>query len=621
MSFFTSSAESFNPRPYLPHASHSVNHTKPPTASTSRAASTVATKPFDPSPDDPNVIILHPPFDDFPYRDAYPDGLTYNVLAENQEWFLDPSDFRTDPDSDSEKIPYPPILEPPRGWCPVKKGQEVLAEEDAPKLRCTFCRRKYAGVNAKSMWRRHVLEKHKIPMANRRDGPHDNARGVRISNSKCRHNLSIDSELIVASEENKGVSKGNKSGHKSSSEEPQTNHKPARDCLGASSKSNGAQPSLLPAYGSPEKKLKRSRSPDEGEQSYLADTDELPGSRSPTPSPKPSSSALPSSSSSQELVIPPESPYDPSKTPAFKHTSNRPRRQQPWRFPSPSHPLYNSPDELCLGVPIAGMAGEGLRSAYVPAQASPLPIGNLKRRSPVKSALDLTASPLNSSPLCSKIVNGKILGWKRSASDSRLRPALPTLTPIEVGPRRLFSYRGPLPVPVTERLEYIQGDVSMDELSTGDSSFTSELGDPFNALLNPSTVAEVDDDGSPIDLAAKVNFSDSPIIHASEIDDDILGTCLDTESWCRQRSGIGLGIFKSGVEPEEAVVNDLFHKFTQDGSGGDWESDVIGGLTSSQDEVEEEESDRTPTDDESPINSYITPDLIAPPLKRRRTIV
>ncbi|KAJ3902279.1 hypothetical protein F5879DRAFT_770282, partial [Lentinula edodes] len=73
-------------------------------------------------------------------------------------------------------IPYPSHLEPPRGWCPAKKkdlkdlGSEGWPDGEEPRLRCTFCRCTYAGVNAKSMWRRHVFEKHKIAMSNRRDG-------------------------------------------------------------------------------------------------------------------------------------------------------------------------------------------------------------------------------------------------------------------------------------------------------------------------------------------------------------------------------------------------------------------------------------------------------------------
>ncbi|KAJ7806196.1 hypothetical protein B0H14DRAFT_2382020 [Mycena olivaceomarginata] len=34
-----------------------------------------------------------------------------------------------------------------------------------------FCPKAYAGVNAKSMWRRHVLDKHRIRLAKRRCGP------------------------------------------------------------------------------------------------------------------------------------------------------------------------------------------------------------------------------------------------------------------------------------------------------------------------------------------------------------------------------------------------------------------------------------------------------------------
>ena len=110
-------------------------------------------------------------------------------MAANPEWFLDATDFiSTTPNTDSrDAISYPPQLEPPRGWCPAKKkdlkalGAEGWPEGEEPRLRCTFCRRTYAGVNAKSMWRRHVYEKHKIAMANRREGG-DRVRG-RTSNS------------------------------------------------------------------------------------------------------------------------------------------------------------------------------------------------------------------------------------------------------------------------------------------------------------------------------------------------------------------------------------------------------------------------------------------------------
>ena len=49
------------------------------------------------------------------------------------------------------------------------------------------------------------------------------------------------------------------------------------------------------------------------------------------------------------------------------------RIMMPWKFPSPSHPLHCDPEELCLAVPIRGIAGDGLRAGYVPVQMSPFP--------------------------------------------------------------------------------------------------------------------------------------------------------------------------------------------------------------------------------------------------------
>ncbi len=190
MSYFTPASESFKPRPYLPHSSSSVTHRKLPPCPPARAGKPVhAIPPPDPSPTDPSAVFLHPPFDSLPGSILYPEGLTYSVMADNPEWFLDPADYITVTDEDTDRIAYPAALEPPRGWCPVSKKESKAMDADGwpkgeeLKLRCTFCRRHYAGVNAKSMWRRHVYEKHKIAMSNRRDAP-DRSRGLRSSDSE-----------------------------------------------------------------------------------------------------------------------------------------------------------------------------------------------------------------------------------------------------------------------------------------------------------------------------------------------------------------------------------------------------------------------------------------------------
>ncbi len=42
------------------------------------------------------------------------------------------------------------------------------------------------------------------------------------------------------------------------------------------------------------------------------------------------------------------SPYDPSLTPAFRHSSPKLPSDQPWRFPSPAHPLYSRQRQVSL---------------------------------------------------------------------------------------------------------------------------------------------------------------------------------------------------------------------------------------------------------------------------------
>jgi hypothetical protein len=182
--FFTSSAASFHPRPYQPNVSVAPPPKPPPPARNNSL--THPLPPMDPTPGEPNTVFIHPPFFDFPDSHLYPDGLTYTVMAINPDWFLDPADFISMHTSTLNAIPYPPQLEPPRGWCPAKKkdlkerGADGWPDGEEPRLRCTFCRRTYAGVNAKSMWRRHVFEKHKIAMSNRRENAERSRKGSRM---------------------------------------------------------------------------------------------------------------------------------------------------------------------------------------------------------------------------------------------------------------------------------------------------------------------------------------------------------------------------------------------------------------------------------------------------------
>lgn len=88
------------------------------------------------------ITIIRAPFRSAPRRE----GISFKVLQANPSWFLDVDDF-TGPNA----IRYPKNLCPPRGQL-----------EDSDTLRCTFCKKQYSGKNAKSMWKRHLLIKHKV---------------------------------------------------------------------------------------------------------------------------------------------------------------------------------------------------------------------------------------------------------------------------------------------------------------------------------------------------------------------------------------------------------------------------------------------------------------------------
>ena len=63
-------------------------------------------------------------------------------------------------------------------------------------------------------------------------------------------------------------------------------------------------------------------------------------------------------------VIPP-SPYNPLLTPSFRHNPPRLPSDQPWRYPSPSHPLHSKDRELCLGMVVRGEASPSTKVVSV----------------------------------------------------------------------------------------------------------------------------------------------------------------------------------------------------------------------------------------------------------------
>lgn len=392
LEFFAPAAKSFQPLPYTPHALFGTaeNRAKSFTArNPQRAQDTLAHPGMEPLATDPNVVFIRPPFTSFPNAHLYTDGLSYQTLANNPEWFLDAKDFTHENNTNPDAIPYPTILEPPRGWCPARKKDlkergESWPEGEEPRLRCTFCRRTYAGVNAKSMWRRHVFEKHKIAMANRRDGnerPRGRSSGKenkQLPNSKPReqpHDKVLSME--VAPQPNTDIIP-HKSKFRSALPREESKPQSRRD----HDKDDVFTRPKTPVLSHPE----ASGSGSSSVKLELEDTfNENDARLSPLLQPHPDEDLPPEITKSSLLITEPPSPYDQSVTPAFRHSPPRLPSDQPWRFPSPSHPLHFQTRDVPLTMLAPSPLFKVSLTSGASPQSSPLSTPNVSRSSDLKT--------------------------------------------------------------------------------------------------------------------------------------------------------------------------------------------------------------------------------------------
>ena len=430
---------------------------------------------MDPTPSDPDTTFIHPPFTDFPDAHLYREGLTYNVMAANPNWFLDPADYQTVSGGNPTAVKYPTQLEPPRGWCPSKKkdAKDGWPEGEEPRLRCTFCRRTYAGVNAKSMWRRHVFEKHKIAMSNRRADNQErkgrNANSTSSASMKDPRGHANSRSL----EENKGEgSKGVPRGAARAEQELEAvirapGMKSKSRSMGQLFQSNKPSSSRSrtrhsPSDSSDEDDVFQSRTIEPqlvlGDSSlsvsFDADSSDVFGMATSANTP-PLTPGLSPSSSGRFGNSKAESPYNPLLTPSFKHSPRRLTCDQPWRFPSPSHPLHSSARELSLSMLVCGEGSPTVRGLDV----SPVVLVPASER----SKRSIFSSPFSAS--------------KKETETPGFTKALP-----KPSPRTLFTEAG-LPTPLTDRLKFQKHRIPESPLG---KSFTPNKSKTFASLAQRS---------------------------------------------------------------------------------------------------------------------------------------
>lgn len=175
------------------------------------------------------------------------------------------------------------------------------------------------------------------------------------------------------------------------------------------------------------------------------------------------------------------SPYDPLATPSFRHSTPRYPSDQPWRFPSPSHPLHSAARDLSLASftrsEVTNTPGKGL-------DVSPIVLG------PPDSKHRVLRSP--GVPTSSK----KRSFWQLNSFANRT-PGFP-----KPSPRRLFS------LPTPRRWTLDSPDTSFRTSKSSSSSIFSTSSVPSSD--SPASPTSLRDSGllEPIRLAGEDPFVD-----------------------------------------------------------------------------------------------------------------
>jgi hypothetical protein len=271
----------------------------------------------------------------------------------------------------------------------------------------------------------------------------------------------------------------------------------------------------------------------------------------------------------------PPSPYDPTATPTFRHSPPTLPWDQPWRFPSPSHPLHSRARELSLSMLTAVMASP---SAKDPRSSPSIMTSSPNASSSVVAATDHLCKAMGSSP--------KTLFSKRELSVSCIdriyseRHRRRTQeSPLSRGDRRKHSLK-----PGSEVTDEYLSDAPLTSspglvrsASEGllDTSIPLDVQDPFGniyldaGLSNDSTQDSTSPPGSSPGI-------DSPVLRSNTLTSD------DTTDKSKPASvGLGIGLLEPfgffGGHVESGFYGLVF---PSDGSELQEESEVEAALAS-----------------------------------------
>ena len=232
------------------------------------------------------------------------------------------------------------------------------------------------------------------------------------------------------------------------------------------------------------------------------------------------------------LPVGPDTPYDPLQTPSFRHSPPRLPSDQPWRYPSPSHPLHLRTRELSLSMLLPNDPSP-ITTSVNAARGSPLTVHStpLSQAGP-STEFDIIKTPARSKSSFSKPFTKLFraptpspLGFRNEARSSG---ASPFDLALRSGPRRQRKR----PLDISEGWEnYL---VSSSDISVGSTN-----NDPF-AVYNSWPLTE--DRVVSLVRNPKPSEFDSPVLRS--------GTLITAV-------GLGIGLLDPFMFPREEPLSDV----------------------------------------------------------------
>src|SRR5216683_2108972 len=247
------------------------------------------------------------------------------------------------------------------------------------------------------------------------------------------------------------------------------------------------------------------------------------------------------------------SPYNPLTTPSFRHSPPRLPSDQPWRFPSPSHPLHFTASDVTFGMVLREQTSpSGMATASSAIDVSPVII----------APRDGKASLFNTPSVV-------IFGKKDIRSST-----------TKATPRRLFISSS-LPTPITERLGldrsrpgeesplrrigtrgtprisraamFAPTRIKMSGVAIGPPSTIGE--DPFGNLCGTMTESGRLFSGRAIATPLSSPNADSPVVRTRRYmsNDNLIKSTLNRELFSKEQT-IGLGLLEA-FSPKQEIAD------------------------------------------------------------------